>query len=83
MIERLTSEQAKTVELSRNPFRRSQLAEYGSAFNTTIPESAFPHLPQYLTRGDLVRAAESREKAEFALRACEVASQVSLEQGEE
>lgn len=62
-IERLTPEQARTVDLSRNPVKRlGQLAHYGSAFN--MRQVGWSPLPMYMTRGDLIRAAESRRHAE-------------------
>lgn len=63
----LTPEQARTVELSYNPIKRlGQLAHYGSAFG--LQKVGWSPLPLYATRGDLVRAAESRQYAEEMLR---------------
>lgn len=62
MSEKLTSEQAREVELSRNPIKRlGQLAEYGAAFN--FKKAGSSPLPLYMTRGDLIRTAEAQEQA--------------------
>lgn len=59
----LTPEQARTVELSMNPFKRlGQLASYGSAFH--LKKSGMSPLPLYMTRRDLVRVARARQSAE-------------------
>jgi hypothetical protein len=66
MREALTPEQARDVELSRNPIMRmGQLAELGAGFN--LNKVGWSPLPLYMTRGDLVRAAESRQEAERML----------------
>ena len=62
MTERLTPEEARTVELSWNPIKRlGQLAEYGAAFH--LQKVGSSPLPLYMTRGDLVRTAEAHEHA--------------------
>ena len=62
-LDRLTPEQARTVELSLNPFKRlGQLANYGSAFH--LKQVGSSPLPMYMTRGDLIRVADARQRAE-------------------
>lgn len=79
MMDALTPEQARTIELSANPLRRlGQLAELGSGFHTKKVGSS--PLPQYMTRGDLVRAAEAHEAAVDAMNAINTIEE--LEQGE-
>jgi len=70
MAERLSSEEARTVELSKNPIRRlGQLANYAEAFR---PHHAifgrFDPITGVFTRKRLVELAEIQESAE-ALRA--------------
>ncbi len=63
----LTVEQARTAPLSRNPITRlRQLKRYGATFNLRV--IGFSPLPQYMTRGDLVRTAKAHEEAEQLLR---------------
>jgi hypothetical protein len=58
----ISSEEAKNVELSRNPFTRiRQLSELGAGF-CTIDSDKCP-LPLFLTRGDLIRVATYYESA--------------------
>jgi hypothetical protein len=60
-MEALTTEEARTVELSHNPIKRlGQLAEYGSAYG--LKKVGLSPMPLFMTRGDLVKAAETREK---------------------
>lgn len=58
----LTPDEAKNVKLSLNPFRRlGQLAQYGAAYGTV--QVGMSPLPQYLTRGDLMRSARAHQHA--------------------
>lgn len=58
----LSVEWAKTVPLSLNPLRMwGQLAAYGAGFCQY--KVGLSPLPDYLTRGDLIRTAEAREEA--------------------
>lgn len=66
MVERISSEEARTVKLSLNPIKRlGQLAEYGAAFN--LKKVGWSPLPLYMTRGDLIRTALARERGEILL----------------
>ena len=62
MERKLTSAEARTVRLSRNPIRRlGQLAELGS--HVSGIRIGLSPLPRFMTRGALVRRLEIREKA--------------------
>jgi len=65
-MERLTGEGARSIELSLNPIKRlGQLAEYGAGFG--LKKTGMSPLPLFLTRGDLVRAADASEQAQATL----------------
>jgi len=71
MAERLSSEEARNVKLSKNPVRRlGQLARYAEAFrphNATF--GRFDPITGVFTRNRLVELAEARESADaFAAR---------------
>lgn len=69
--EPLTVEEAKTVKLSLNPIKRlGQLASYGSRY--LLMELNPGPLPQYMTRGDLVRTARAHESAVASMQALKI-----------
>lgn len=81
MQERLSPEEARTVPLSWRPIKRlGQLAQYGSGFH--LMKVGWSSLPLYVTRGDLVRTAESYQRAEEMLAVAERAYETSTNQGE-